>query len=103
MLAMPRLSSVESTIHKTSVEREVCCVIRRSRVRKRALRESHYEQRQVGFHGVLLKDGGKEVDQEETPTTPANAVRFVAVVGQRALDEPKEAGQVGDSFLVRDR
>ena len=102
MLAMPRLSSVESTIHSTSVEREGCCVMSRSRVRKRALRESRRERVQVGLRGVLLQHGGKEVDQKETTAALANAVRFVAVVGQRALDEPKEAGQMGDTFFARD-
>lgn len=103
MLAIPRLSSVESTIHSTSVEREGCCVMSRNRVRKRALRDSRRERVQVGFCSVLLENCGKEIDQKETTTALANAVRFVAVVGQRALDEPKEAGQMGDAVLARDR
>ena len=103
MLAMPRLSSVESTIHRTSVEREGCCVMMRSSVRKRALCERNRIRVQIGFRGVLLQNCGKEVDQKETTTALANAVGLVVVVGQRALDEAKEAGQVGDSVLARDR
>ena len=75
----------------------------RNRVRKRALRDSRRERVQVGFCSVLLENCGKEIDQKETTTALANAVRFVAVVGQRALDEPEEAGQMGDAVLARDR
>ena len=103
MPAMPRLSSVESTIHRTSVEREDCCVMMRSRVRKRALRGRKRIRGQIGFRGVLLQDGGKKVDQKETTTALANAISLVAVVGQRAFDEAKETGQVRNSVLARDR